>query len=376
MGSNKCDVLVTCGRFSYNIVRSLARKGLRVCVADSMVSAVKYSKYVSGFYTCPVYQEQEEAYLERLLELVRELHPKVLLPVFDFKLISRNRDLFSDACIVAVEDYEKIELLDDKIALTDFAGSLAVPTPGKIDPSRDAHDFPVVAKLPFGRSGNGVFFLKDRDELLSFTNKYGEEEYFITEYVYGTDYSVDCVRMNGGFHYSVYRSTEDSNFSKKPLIGREIVDDTRLGEYAGKILDALDYNGICGFDFRVDRSGNAYLLEANPRFTGGLGAEIAAGFDLPYILYSGVVGTDIPGYSINYGHKSESFFPTAVMLSRAIASGERVGVDIRERLSFRKNDFDDLFPSDFLYFCCCLFKNKKNLLRLIPYLTGIKSACR
>ena len=60
-----------------------------------------------------------------------------------------------------------------------------------------------------------------------------------------------------------------------------------LIEYSRAFLDAVDYNGVCGLDFRYDNeSGRIGFIEMNARFTGGLATPIAAGFDIPYMLYS------------------------------------------------------------------------------------------
>ncbi len=48
------------------------------------------------------------------------------------------------------------------------------------------------------------------------------------------------------------------------------------------MVETIDYEGVCGMDFRRDSQGNWYFLECNPRFTGGIDTQIAAGFDIPY----------------------------------------------------------------------------------------------
>lgn len=58
-----------------------------------------------------------------------------------------------------------------------------------------------------------------------------------------------------------------------------------LVEYVRRILDAVDYHGVCGVDFRIDKAGNAFFLECNPRFSGGIESALASGFDIPYIYY-------------------------------------------------------------------------------------------
>lgn len=51
-------------------------------------------------------------------------------------------------------------------------------------------------------------------------------------------------------------------------------------------MDYVDFHGVCGLDFRYDPEANkiAYI-ETNARFTGGLATPIAAGFEIPWVVY-------------------------------------------------------------------------------------------
>ena len=112
---------------------------------------------------------------------------------------------------------------------------------------------------------------------------------FLTEeYIEGTDWSVDAVRFDGYFRCGCYRSLASNG--QGPSLRREIGDNPRLEGYARRLLDAIDYHGVCGFDFRVDSSGKAYFLECNPRLTGGLSTQLQTGFNIPSILVRKALG--------------------------------------------------------------------------------------
>ena len=76
-----------------------------------------------------------------------------------------------------------------------------------------------------------------------------------------------------------------SHKAKGISILRESIEGSDLIAVARKLLDAVDYQGVCGLDFRREAgTGKAYFLECNPRFSGGLCSQIASGFDLPALL--------------------------------------------------------------------------------------------
>ena len=63
-----------------------------------------------------------------------------------------------------------------------------------------------------------------------------------------------------------------------------------LEMYAKRLLDYVDYQGVCGLNFRYDNNtGRVAYIETNARFTGGLATPIKAGFD---ILFKGFDGFD------------------------------------------------------------------------------------
>jgi predicted ATP-grasp superfamily ATP-dependent carboligase/peptidoglycan/xylan/chitin deacetylase (PgdA/CDA1 family) len=55
---------------------------------------------------------------------------------------------------------------------------------------------------------------------------------------------------------------------------------------AVNLLRAIDWQGVAGVQFHYDRVTGRYIfLEINPRFIGGLPTLIAAGFDVPFLLW-------------------------------------------------------------------------------------------
>ena len=315
------DIIITNGRHAYVMMRSLARKGLKVWLADTYKPGIARSKYCTGFFLTPDPYENELEYVRFLIEKIDKLKPSCLLPLFDFLVLSKHKDEFAARVNLLVEDYQKVITLEDKALFSEYVESLGVAQPERYFSPKQIDHYPVVAKLPFGRSGENVFFPGNREELEILTKK--NLNLLISEYVEGREYSVDCLRFNGFFKASVYSSSREG----KSLI-RQPENNNDLTSVCKKVLDNLSYNGICGFDFIIGKNGVPYVIEANPRFTGGLGMDVANGFNFPYWYYCYSVGrtisdnvniTQIKTCSTWCGHKPKGVVYEDLMINDPIA---------------------------------------------------------
>jgi len=224
--------------------------------------------------------------------------------------------------IVPIPSVETIRLLDSKVRVSALAAKLGIPQPRLYTNADEAPEGQVVFKRDRSFGGSGVYRPKKRESLLNLMAHEPGSPYLIEDYIEGTDLSVDCVRIPDGrclstvgfrepafFKAGCYR-TVSKRQGQGPSVLREVVDCPQAVEYAHRLLDAVDYRGVCGLDFRLAASGrdsvtaadaddgsvtddrlqpgNLYFLECNPRFTGGIATQIASGFDIPYELVKNI----------------------------------------------------------------------------------------
>lgn len=311
MRHNGCDVIVTyCwNRVGYNILRSLSAHGLKVWAADtSKKNVCSMSKYCAGNFTYPDPFTREENFVECLVRKVEELKPKVLLPTHDETvIIMRHRNRFPKDLIIPYGSEKLLLTLANKAQATELAKNAGIPIPEVYTHIREVKKYPVVFKTVIGNSAKGVYFPKSQEDLVALTNKHKADETLLEEWIGGTDYSVDCVRWDGFCKTSVHRALVTKTDGGGTTTQREIVSMPQLETYAKMLLDSVDFHGVCGLDFRYDvKTNRAAFIEVNARFTGGIATPIAAGFDIPWVLYklatTGMVDNDI---NIKVGTKTK-----------------------------------------------------------------------
>ncbi|MCM1139504.1 MAG: ATP-grasp domain-containing protein [Muribaculum sp.] len=369
----KCDVIVTyCwNRVGYNILRSLTAQGLNVWAADtSKHNICSMSKFCAGSFTYPDPFTKEDEFITCLLEKVEELKPKMLLPTHDEGIvIARYKDKFPRWLIIPIETEQKLINLSNKKIATQLAEEAGVPIPKIYKSSAEANVYPVVFKSVIGNSAKDVFFPKSKSELDSLIEKYTGKETLIEEWIGGGDVCVDCVRYGDFFQASVYRALVTKTDGGGTTTQREIIEMPQLIEYARQFLDYVDYNGVCGLDFRVDSNHNRIaFIELNARFTGGLATPIAAGFDIPSILYHLAYEGSYSDYSeARIGTKTKWILGDVITFVGRALSLKFSNSEMKKVASFSGFDAFDDFRSDdkkailgeMMYYLSKLIKNGK-----------------
>lgn len=369
----RCDVILTyCwNRVGYTILKSLHQKGLKVWAADtSKRNICSMSKFCTGSFTYPDPFTEEEAFIQVLKDKVAELRPRVLMPTHDESVvIMRHRDEFPADLIIPYEGEEKLLLLANKAKSTELARKAGVPVPEVYKSIDEVKSYPVVFKTVIGNSAKGVFFPKDREELVKLMDEHKNEETLLEEWIGGTDYSVDCVRWDGFCKTSVYHALVTKTDGGGTTTQREIVNMPQLEAAALKLMDAVDFHGVCGLDFRYDAEKNkiAYI-ETNARFTGGLATPVAAGFDIPWIVYKlATDGKYTEPINVRIGTRTKWILGDIITLVGRILKFKWNLSELRRVFSFSGFDaYDDFCKDDkrailgeFSYYFGKLLKNGK-----------------
>ena len=354
-----CDIILTyCwNRVGYTILRTLSEKGLKVWAADtSKRNICSMSKFCTGSFTYPDPFTEEEAFIRVLKEKVAELKPRVLMPTHDESVvIMRHREEFPKELIIPYESEEMLLNLANKAWATRKAEEAGCPIPKVYKSVDEVESYPVVFKTVIGNSAKGVYFPKSKEELLALMQEThgnvfsNDSEMLLQEWIGGTDYSVDCVRWDGFWKSSVYHALVTKTDGGGTTTQREIVAAPELEEYAKRLLDAVDFHGVCGLDFRYDpETGKAAFIEVNARFTGGLATPVAAGFNIPWAMYKlATEGRYDEPCDARVGTKTKWILGDVITLVGRLVKLKFNGKELRQVARFSGFDaFDDFRKDD------------------------------
>jgi predicted ATP-grasp superfamily ATP-dependent carboligase len=303
----KCILTFARGWNSLAAARCLGQNGVQVITGDTnYLAAGNFSKYSGAFFNYPNPDEQPEKFIDKLVEVAKKHSDPntdlVLMPLHtDSFLVAAHRDRFEGICKIALPDFEKIKLANNKAALAEFCDAHDINIPRTVQPKSleefydiiETFKFPAFIKLQESNAAVGLKKVNNKKEAVKFFEhcikqyQLSETDYpLIQQAVDGEDYCCTFLFENGEPRASMtYHNILD--FPRKSGMGalRETVDAHEMEEIGARLLKLLNWHGVAEIDFRWDEKNTPYLIEINPRFWGGLGQSIASGWDYPYMLF-------------------------------------------------------------------------------------------
>lgn len=322
---SKGRVIVTHGRsvMALIAIHSLAKKGVEVIACDEIdLTLAKFSKYTKAhFIHAP--KDNLEQYLSDIEAAVKRYKPDddrpyVLMPIHrDSMIIAKYKDRFEPLIKVACPEFESVNMLHPKDHFYNFANQIGLRIPKSFQVSDinqiiDQLEFPVLVKPIDGTAGRGIVIVQTKENLQEAYNSVKEKSCcmpIVQEFISGEDYCFAGIYQQGELkahmaYHNIY------NFPRPAGAGimRETVDDSPFIDIASQLMKKLKWNGVAEIDFRWDGNPNnqAYAIEVNPRFWGGLFQSVESGIDFPWLLYElTVTGKIIEKQSAIIGTKTK-----------------------------------------------------------------------
>ena len=307
--------LVIVGSFqSLGILRSLAGQGVPTYLIDWDLCVGRFSRCAHRFSLCPPAVE-EERFLQFLRDLaVRENLKGWVIFANDDRtvgLLSRHKKELEEFYRVPVPDWEITKAAIDKRLTHDLAEKAGVPYPRTFYPKsveeleRLDMAFPVIIK-PAIRDNyydkarkkavrvDGLDGL--RREYLKASSLIDPAEIMIQELIpggAGNLYSYGSLHTTRGVLGKVVarRTRQHPVEFGRVTTHAETIRIPELEDMGRRLLDTMGYQGISEVEFMKDpRDGTYKLIEINARFWAWHSLAIAAGVDLPYVMYLDMLG--------------------------------------------------------------------------------------
>ena len=313
--SARPGALVIVGSFqSLGILRSLAGHGVPTYLIDWDLCVGRFSRCAHRFSLCPPAVE-EARFLQFLRDLaVRENLMGWVIYANDDRtvgVLSRHKRELEEYYRVPVPDWEITKAAIDKRLTHALAERAGVPYPrtfypgGVDDLDRPDLAFPVIIKPAIRDNyydkarkkavrADGPDAL--RREYLKASSLIDPAEIMVQELIpggAGNLYSYGSLHSPRGVLGKVVarRTRQHPVEFGRVTTHAETVRVPELEDMGRRLLEVMGYQGISEVEFMLDPRDGAYkLIEINARFWAWHSLAIAAGVDLPYVMYQDMLG--------------------------------------------------------------------------------------
>jgi predicted ATP-grasp superfamily ATP-dependent carboligase len=351
-------------RIAYAIIKSLGEKGIDVFTSDFARCSMTFSsRYSKGHFLYPSPFKNEAGFIESIIRNVHCLNAHVLIPVFEETfLLSKFKEEVSKHIRIVIPDYNQILIAHNKDKWLPIAKKLGIPVPKTYTITELKNQkkkikilhFPVLIKPNQGGGAWGVLQVNsatDLDILLKKDTYIGLswERFFVQEKLNGHVHCVAMLFNQGKLRAHIgYKQLRDFPVSGGQATLRVSLEDPQTTRYFRKLLEELNWHGVCQADFLVEKkTGIPYLIDINPRFWGSLIQGIASGVDFPYLVYKIAIDGDVdPVKGFKEGIKTRWIWGDLRTLPQAFRNSNN-------KLEFLKEYFL-LFHTKMLYDDFCL----------------------
>lgn len=298
-------------------VRNIARKGIPVIITDHDDCIGRYSRYCSAFFRAPPPSATTE-YADFLIDLAKRegLQGWVLIADSDelVHAISINKERLSEYYRVSVPDWDVTEKVYVKANTYRIAKEHGIPIPDTLFSSSLDELLSMDIKYPavlkpsirdhfYSKVKTKAYLVNNRQELVETYQRMCEvidpSEILVQDMIPGGPnqlFSVGVLFKDGRIQASIMgqRTRQHPMDFGHATTYAEIVDYPEMQALAEKFLRAINYYGIGEVEFMLDPRDKVFkLIEVNPRIWGWHLLAIAAGVDLPYMLYCDQIGEPV-----------------------------------------------------------------------------------
>ncbi len=304
-------------RATLTIIRSLGRKGLKVCAGDfSTAGTASLSKYCSETFIYPNPQTDPKGYFDSIMKKIETGDYDVLLPVHDFELfpllLKKNE----------VEKYTNLPFVDfdtfmktiNKKETIEIATKIGIKVPAtkvlenveNLEIISNRLNYPLVIKpisqtlWSLDKGGTTRYitknnYVQNKKALLRFFKEdKNQYDYLLQQYVKGVGAGTAFLFHKGQMRANfAYKRVREYPITGGPSTLRVSIKHDEMIEAGKRLLKELNWHGVAMVEFKLDESNQPILMEINGRFWGSLALPYHCDVDFPYMLYKMAVDDDV-----------------------------------------------------------------------------------
>lgn len=237
----------------------------------------------------------EPGCLKELQEICARESIHAIVPMSNkaVEFLDENRRPFQQKNVfLFLQERETIAICHDKRRLAKFLAAADILVPATAQPRSLKNKFPLFTKRMRGEGGNNCFIVKNQADMEFYAKRYPDN--LFQEYIRGKEYSIDWFSDRKGNPILIVPRERLMVRNGEVWISR-IHMDQQLIDVARTVGLHLGLRGPCNLQGILDDKGRFLFTDINLRFGSGAVHTIAAGGDIPLMIYKELLG-ELPVY--------------------------------------------------------------------------------
>jgi predicted ATP-grasp superfamily ATP-dependent carboligase len=308
-------------------VRSIGEKkeDFYIIIGSSRkLNASRFSKYCNEFVYYPDPDEDEEDFVDFLIEYIKANQIQVLVPMGDrvAEIASKNKEKFKKVTHLLVPDYDVFMIARDKGITLEYAKKNNIPYPKTykiedIENDAEGITYPVIIKPRISSASMGIVIASNKEHAIE-CYKNVDAEY--------KEPIIQEIIPDVGEHYQANLLFDENSEIKASCIKKKIrqfpitggpstffktVDNKEIEEMSIRFLKNINWIGPAEVEYMIDpRDGTPKLMEINPRLSATIRLSCFVGVDFPYLIVQNALGNKTELVKNNkYEYFCQWFFP-------------------------------------------------------------------
>ena len=295
------------GRQALPICKGFFEMGCKVTsYCKSVLDTGYLTKYKNNRILFNDKNENGYDFYEFGLQLIKSGKFDLVVPMSDPSAIflSKHKKDLERHSKIAVNDWEKVQLVSDKVVMMSICEKNNIPAPRTIISNNPMSDFrnsdllfPVVVKPRTACGSIGFNIVRNEKQLAQIFNSNTNGPLLIQEYIpnKGGQYEAEVFRFFDGTIKSCVVSKVHRIF---PLDGgspvlNETIENSEIRDLVQLLADILDWNGYIDFDLIYDERDKKYkVLEANPRIGADVKLDFISGVNISNLIFENEYGNN------------------------------------------------------------------------------------
>lgn len=260
------------------IYNSLSKcKNIRLFSVTSNVENQAFYIYKKNHVIPEIYDRN---WVVKLNDVIVENNIDLIFPSNSLIIDALSENKKYITCDILLPDEKVLEVTRSKKKTIQILKN-KIPCPEVYKDKNSIFNYPVFAKPDKGYGSQNTYKINNKIEL----DKVNFEKYIVEEFLPGKEYTVDCFSdSNGRLLFSSARERSRIRMGTS-MHARDVEEklNTKLKEYAEKILDSIKISGAWFFQVKEDNDGCLRLLEIDVRIAGTMCFNRCKGVNFPLL---------------------------------------------------------------------------------------------